>query len=111
MMSTVDVIEFRRTGDRLNERAEVVINGVELARLWQQATRRGSSPLFVSEVGDSLELWGPDGGVSPSPSPGQVRRIGKDPSKRLGVRHPWRLPFFQITGWELNRELSSGRRR
>ena len=63
----VDVVEFRRTGGGLNERAAVVINGVELTRLWQQATRRGSSPLFVSEVGGSLELWGPDGGVPPSP--------------------------------------------
>ena len=71
--SATDRIEFRRveikyewdTGRQFSA-VEVVINGVELSRRWQQATTRSVSPMLVAELGQELAPWGP---YPPQPTP------------------------------------------
>ncbi len=59
--SSIDVVEFRRRGRGSNERAIVLVNGTELARLWRSAAQREAAPLWTSILGPSLEWWGPGG--------------------------------------------------
>lgn len=62
-----DRIEFRRSdaeygyvfGHGSAPSLEVVINGVELTHLWEQAGGDGTLPLSVEDTGEDLAIWGP----------------------------------------------------
>ena len=73
-LTGLDDIEFRRSeaeygyfcGQGSAPCVEVVINGVELTRLWDEADDSGVLALEAVDAGDDLSIWGP---YHPSPGP------------------------------------------
>ena len=73
--SSIDVVEFRRRGRGSNERAIVLVNGTELARLWRSAAQREAAPLWTSILGPSLEWWGPVASTPKASWPTGINRL------------------------------------